>query len=228
MLSAAETHSEARDGEAERFFRQFETDLRQAVVDGGDTTNMTFFLDGVPLPKSNAGEHEYHNFLCFIRPALPYGRTAERAAPEKDGGMRLSLDCVKYTARYESENYEIIREAHPLYAGRPLGEQTREIWEAETGLTVPDDVSRTIQLSAVLVTAFGPTMLTPPELPLETNALPLGVTLQLRMFKDDAELNVYKALVNEASEEETRRQETPGVPYSRQISFPTCGGEAIL
>ena len=214
-------HYEAQDGEVGRFLVQFENDLRQAVAEsaGDPSSNLTFCVDD---PKPEANEDKRNFFLCFVRPSATHGQTAET---EADGGetWRLSLDCVKYALNAASG--EIVREVHPLYSDKAIGEQVKQIWQSETPPT--GETASKVVLKDALVTLFGATALDY-TLPFETNALPAGVAIHLRAFKDATERGAYRELLHETSEDKVMRRETLGVPYSLLISFPTHGGETIL
>lgn len=220
VLWSGEAHNEMQDGEVDRFFRQLDDDLRQAVADtaGDVSTNATFCIDA---PKRNLDAGERNSFLCFLRPSSPRDFEQADNSGEK---WRLSLDCVKYASNAAGE---IIREVYPLYSDEPLGTQVKEIWEDESEPSPAKAASR-IAFTRVLVEDFSATALTPIALPLVTNALPISVTLQLRAFKDEAERNEYRRLLDDPSEDAILHRESLGVPYTHLFPFPTYGGETIL
>ncbi len=220
---SGEAHNEIQEGEVDRFFRQLDDDLRQASAGGaGDVSSNVTFCAG--WKQDEAGEKPNY-FLCFVRPVSSRGYT--RATGDGGETWRLSLDCVKYAARESSG--EIIREVYPLVSDETVGKQVKRIWEDKSEPS-PDAASTRVALRRVLIDGFGPTLLSTNEIDeiLVTNELPVSVTLKLRAFKDDAEMNAYRKLRADASEEAQTERESLGTPYTRQFLFPAYGSDSIL
>lgn len=217
---SGEAHNEMQDGEVDRFFRQWDDDLRQAVADtaGDVSSNVTFCID---VPKRDIGAGERNYFLCFVRPSSPRGF---EQAENGENKWRLSLDCVKYAANADGE---IIREVYPLYSDELVGKQVKEIWE-DASEPSPDRASSRVALTCTRVEDFSASALVTNTVPLVTNALPVSVTIQLRAFKDEAERNEYRRLLDETSEDARLRRESLGVPYLHLVPFPAYGSEEVL